>query len=196
MEQHLENSLRKYHDLFDSKGCKDWLLEELINNAIKSDTQAQHSTIWKEEGHDADADIRVRTNGTVHPLQIKSGSFSRNKKGLKLSGYRLGSFNGDMNEITAYLNGKNVDVIAVPHEKREDDAGRHHEYALCYIPGEMLASLNENNWLLHTTKTGKKVYKQISQHGVEFRISESMSWQVWWTIPLAQVQVSREMKIT
>ena len=126
MEQSLERYLRQYHELFDADGCKAWQLEELIVKAIKSDTHAQHHPLWKEAGHDDEADVTVRTNGTSHALQIKSGKFKNDT--LELSGHRLGRYKGDIEKITNYLNSAHADILAVPHDKWEDNDGRHHKY--------------------------------------------------------------------
>ena len=52
--------------------CSGWELEELIVNAITSDTQAQHHVRWRGAGHDDEADIVVRLNGKEYLVQIKS----------------------------------------------------------------------------------------------------------------------------
>lgn len=57
MLQRLHHDLKKYHDLFTGGRCSGWELEELIVNAIKADTQAQHHVRWREAGHDDKADI-------------------------------------------------------------------------------------------------------------------------------------------
>jgi len=99
MLQRLKGDLGKYHGLFDSKRCSGWELEELIVNAIKSDTQAQHHVQWQEAGHDDKADILVRINGARHSIQIKSGRIQSER--LVLSGHRLGRFDGDLERILA-----------------------------------------------------------------------------------------------
>lgn len=76
MEQTLRQYLEKYHDLFDGGRCSGWELEELVFKSIQSDSTAGHHATWQEGGHDDEADIRVRVNGIVYPLQIKSGAIN------------------------------------------------------------------------------------------------------------------------
>jgi len=72
MQQIFQRNLHKYHELFDGGRCSGWELEELLFKAIQSDSTAQHYATWTEAGHDDQADIQVRVNDNVHPLQIKS----------------------------------------------------------------------------------------------------------------------------
>ena len=130
MVQKFYRDLGKYHDLFDSKRCSGWELEELIVAAIKSDTQAQHHVQWKETGHDDKADIRVRTNGTTHLVQIKSGEVKESR--LVLSGHRLGRFNGHFSLITDYLNNPSANLLSVPYKQVNDRTGRKHIYRISY----------------------------------------------------------------
>lgn len=80
MQQNFRQCLTEFHSLFDCGRCIGWQLEELVARAIKSDTSAHHHAIWKEGGHDIEADIRVRTNGEEHDLQIKSGRILKRKE--------------------------------------------------------------------------------------------------------------------
>ncbi len=180
MEQHLESDLKRYHELFDGGRCKSWELEELIVRAIRSDTHACHTPFWKETGHDAEADISVRTNGTTHQMQIKSGTIKKDM--LTLSGHRLGRFKGNLSDITDYLNNAGANILAIPYVKTDDDSGRHHEYTMCYVDIKNLHGLDATKW-----ETNKSQYRQINQFGVEFSLRPSMSWQIWWYIPMSLV---------
>lgn len=170
--------------------CKEWKLEELICKAISSDTTAGHSPKWQEAGHDDKADIIVRTNGTVHWLQVKSGKID-NQGWLVLSGYRLGRFSDDLEALTDYLNNTDADLIAMPYRRLEDRRGRHHSYQICYIPVEVLHGLTPEKWKRH----GKQ-YRQVNDQGVEFSLRPSMSWQIWWRLPPVLIQKNRELEIT
>ena len=117
MLQHLGRDLEKFHDLFFGGRCDSWQLEELIVSAIKADTQAQHQVFWKEKGHDDMADLQVRTNGDMHPLQIKSGKIQSG--GLVLSGHRLGRFQGDLARISEYLNERSAQCPCCALPSRE-----------------------------------------------------------------------------
>lgn len=189
MVQHFKSDLGKYHDLFDGGRCSSWELEELIVRAIKSDTQAQHQVFWREAGHDDKEDINIDVGGVSHKVQVKSGRESGGK--LRLSGHRLGRFQGDLHAITDYLNTAGANFITVPYQKVEDDTGRHHKYTICYIDVENMRGLEVNKWEEH----GKQ-HRQTNEKGVEFSLRPSMSWQIWWGIPLDLVERGRELQIT
>ena len=188
MEQRLYRDLRKYHQLFDSKRCSGWELEELIVGAIKSDTQAQHHVRWKEAGHDDEADIRVRTNGNIHQIQVKSGEVKANR--LVLSGHRLGRFNGDFREISDYLNNPSADMLSVPYKQVNNEQGRTHIYRISYIDKRRIVGLNGDAWETHG-----KSHRQTNNFGVLFTISPSMSWQVWWRIPESAITSTEWIEI-
>lgn len=189
MVQHFESDLRKYHDLFDGGRCSSWELEELIVRAIKSDTQAQHQVFWREAGHDDQEDISIRTNEGPHKVQVKSGQMGR--EGLRLSGHRLGRFKGNLHDITNYLNMVGANFISVPYQKTEDDRGRHHEYAICYIDVEVMHGLKADGW----EEDGKQL-RQVNEAGVLFSLRPSMSWQIWWRIPVGLIEQGRTLTIT
>ena len=188
MVQSFKNYLIKFHELFGGGRCAAWQQEELIVKAIKSDTQAQHQVFWTEAGHDDHADIRVRVNGGISPIQIKSGSIKNNK--LILSGYRLGRFHGDLEAITGYLNHVDSDVISVPYYQINGTEGRIHVYEICYVGILVLRCLQANEW----GKAGNN-YVQVNKYDVEFSIRPSMSWQVWWAVPLSVIKRTNEIRI-
>ena len=180
MEQNLRQLIQQYHNLFDGGRCSGWELEELFVKAIKSDTNENHLPKWREAGHDDREDILVIENGKEYHVQIKSGRFSgKLEPRLQLSGHRLGRFNGDLDAITDYLNRRTANYISVPYRKREDDYGRSHIYRLCYIDHFMSGMINANEW----TQQGKH-YRNKNEYGVSFRLMPSMSWQIWWDIPM------------
>ncbi len=181
MLQNLGRELRKFHDQFIGGRCAGWQMEELLVRAIQSDTSRNHHVEWREHGHDDKADIRVRANGREYPIEVKSGQVKKKTGKLTLSGHRLGRFQGDFGKITDYLNGKMAHVISLAHEKHEDEQGRHHIYRLYYIEPTRLRGLAEKNW----DKVGAQ-FKQTNSDGVEFSLRPSMSWQIWWTIPVGQ----------
>ncbi|MCY4170026.1 MAG: hypothetical protein OXE59_06345 [Bacteroidetes bacterium] len=188
MEQNLRQSLSQYHHLFDGGRCSGWELEELFVKAIKSDTDANHLPKWREAGHDDMEDILIIENGNEYHIQIKSGKFSgkRDPK-LQLSGHRLGRYNGDLNEITDYLNNRKANYITVPYRKLEDDYGRYHIYRLCYIDHYILAEIESQNWCKH----GRQ-FRNQNKHGVLFKLVPSMSWQIWWDIPMRCLDMKEE----
>jgi len=144
MQQIFQRNLHKYHELFDGGRCSGWELEELLFKAIQSDSTAQHYATWTEAGHDDQADIQVRVNDNVHPLQIKSGTVKRGY--LRLSGYRLGRFKGAFEKITEYLNNNKSEILSVPYRKVDDDTGRHHIYQIIYVDSAYLHELKPEQW--------------------------------------------------
>lgn len=190
MEQNFRQSLARYHELFDGGRCQGWELEELIVKAIKSDTTANHFVRWQEAGHDDEADIVAMTNGTAHQIQIKSGKISNNRDGekiLTLSGHRLGRFGGDLEDISNYLNQREANIISVPYRQQEGVEGRKHIYRLCYIPVEVMQGIDEEDW-----ETIGAQHQAWNEYGVLFSLRPSMSWQIWWTIPLSILNPDRE----
>ena len=182
MIQSLESFLREYHKLFSGGRCSGWELEELIVKAIKTDTQANHHVKWREGGHDFKEDIWIRTNGEFHSIQIKAGS--ANKEHLIISGHRLGRFEGDFNKITDFLNSKKDNIISVPYNMTDDERGRLHHYKIAYIDVDIIQGIQKDKWL----EQGRQ-YLQKNKRGVEFSLRPSMSWQIWWKIPLSSIDL-------
>ena len=179
MIQTLENLLKKYHDLFSGGRCAGWELEELVVKAIKSDTKANHHVRWREGGHDFKEDVNITINGRSHSIQIKSGKTQSQNNSLVLSGNRLGRFNGDFDKITDFLNNKKEDIISFPYEVIDNEHGRTHKYQLIYIDVNLMTGITKNGW-----KQKGKQFIQQKENGVNFSLRPSMSWQIWWTIPL------------
>ena len=182
MLQSLENLLKKYHELFSGGRCSSRELEELVVKAIKSDTKANHYVQWREGGHDFKEDIRVKTNGKTHSLQIKSGSIKKDH--LIISGNRLGRFQGDFNKITNFLNDKKDNIVSFPYKMTDDHRGRLHHYKIAYVDVDLMKGLEENKW----TKKGKQ-YLQTNKKNIEFSLMPSMSWQIWWKVPLSSIML-------
>ncbi len=191
MIQRLRKYLEDYHRLFTGGRCSDWQLEELIVRAIRSDTQANHHVMWRERGHDSKADIRVRTNGTIHDIQIKSGTISkRPPQKLEISGHRLGRYKGDLVAITKYLQSKTADFLCVPYKQIDGEHGLTRYYSLAYLAIEHLRDINPNGW----NKIGSS-YKQTNRHGILFSIISSLSWQIWWKIPVELANMTKPIEI-
>lgn len=188
MLQRFESDLRKFHDLFMGGRCSAWQQEELLVAAIKSDTSAQHHVVWREAGHDDEADIRVVTNGVTHLIEVKSGQIKG--ENLSISGHRLGRFRGDLAAITRYLNAKSANIISVSHEMVDDEDGRKHIYQLRYIEIEKLTFLDPERW----ERKGQR-HEQTNSLGVISSLRPGMSWQIWWLIPKDLFNVQREIVI-
>ena len=189
MLQKLNRDLGKYHELFAGGRCSGWELEELIMKAIQSDTQAQHQIRWQEAGHDDLADITVIVDETTHPLQIKSGRIKNQK--LTLSGHRLGRFADDFNALTNYLNANSANIVTVPYHQINDQHGRKHCYKICYVDVSHLTGISANGWV----EKGKQ-FVQANNVGVHFSLRPSMSWQIWWEIPIHLLHTTDEFCIS
>lgn len=174
MLQNLEKDLKKFHELFQGGRCQAWQLEELIAKAIRSDFSKSESVIWKGNGHDIGCDIVVNDK---HEIQIKSGTV--NKNGLVLSGHRLGRFKENFEEITKFLNQNTYLLVAVPYYEKECQLGKSHIYQIFYIDGQILKIDDHKKW-----QKNKSQYHYTNQYGVNLSIKPSMSWQIWWNIPL------------
>lgn len=190
MVQLLRKDLGKYHELFHGGRCSGWQLEELIVSSINSDTQAQHKALWKEAGHDHEADITVVTEEGKHMIQVKSGKCT--KSHLTLSGHRLGRFEGNRERITEFLNSpKAEDVLSVPYRQENGSEGRKHFYSVWYIDSVILTGLETPKW----SKKGKR-FVQTNDRGVIVTLNPSMSWQVWWKIPLPLIDKREQITIS
>lgn len=176
MEQELERNLQNYHELFHGRRCSGDQLEEFIFKAIQLDETAGHHASWQAGGHDKEADIRVVVDNEEHLLQIKSGSVKGGY--LTLSGHRLGSFDGNLQEITEYLNNLKSEILSVPYRQVNDDTGRHHIYQIIYVDDVYLRGLDSSGWV----KSGTR-FEQENPYGVIFSLNPTMSWQIWWKIP-------------
>lgn len=191
MQQTLKKDLTAYHNLFQGGRCSGWELEELLVRAINSDTTVGHHVQWTEKGHDDSADIVVSHNGLKDYMQIKSGQVNNTKfidaagdslgmfKVINISGHRLGRFKGDLTEITDYLNNRPAHILAVPCVQTDSKTGRTFVYTVSYLDMKYLTGISDTGW----TRRGKQ-WDQISSHGVRFSLRPSMSWQIWWSVPI------------
>ena len=194
MLQSFRKDLETYHQLFMGGRCSGWELEELRVRAIKSDTQVHHHVIWAEKGHDDKADIIVKTNGAVHPIQIKSGEVKPEKETLVLSGHRLSRFDGDFEKITEYLNGREASTISVPYRTQQSEKhGKVHIYQVMYVSHEVFGGLDPKAW--QPTNPKKTSYLQVAPSGVECKITPKMNWQIWWEVPLDLLEKTDEIRI-
>ena len=192
MRQNFQNCLVKFHGLLSGGRCLRWQLEEFLVQSIRSDNVAGHHARWCEGGHDTDANITVRSNGQIHLIQVKSGKLTKDH--LKLSGHRLGRFNGDIFEITQFLNNTRYQIISVAYSLKEDDRGRAHCYTIHYINPEKMRIGADLEWKEVLNQSGTKVsrYKLVNEYGVKFSLHPNMSWQIWWDIPLSIIDSEDE----
>ena len=188
MLQKLEKDLRTYHNLFSGYRCSGEEMQELISRAIESDTHRQHHARWKKPRHSDQPDITIHAKGGTDLVKIKSGKWTR--KGLTLSGHRLGRFKENFIEITRYLNNLSTDMLAIPCTTTDNKKRRAFTYKICQIDIQYLTGLRANQW-----RRVKAQYTQTNLHGVEFSIRPTMSWQIWWTIPRNLIQGNYEIQI-
>lgn len=177
MIQNLEKDLIKFHELFSGGRCQAWQLEELIVRAIRSDHDKADSVFWKGNGHDIGSDIVVNKDVSI---QVKSGTIKKNI--LSLSGHRMGRFDGDLKAITDFINENQYLLVAVPYYSEEDDYGKSHVYQILYLETKLLGLGDYKKWTLD----GKQ-YKAENEYGVRLFLRPSMSWQIWWELPIAQI---------
>ncbi len=185
MLQNLEKDLIKFHELFQGGRCQAWQLEELIAKAIRSDFSKSEKVVWKGNGHDIGCDIIVNNE---HEIQIKSGTIK--KENLILSGHRLGRFKGDFEKITEFLNQNSYILVAVPYYAKECQNGKSHIYQIFYIDSEILKIDCPKKW-----QENKSSYTCINKYGVELSVRPSMSWQIWWKIPIESIPESSKTRL-
>ncbi|MDE0010771.1 MAG: hypothetical protein OXU36_06485 [Candidatus Poribacteria bacterium] len=174
MQQILRQQLAKYHDLF-SRGCSGTCLEEMIFQSIRLANDAQHYATWKRVGHDSEADICVTVNGETYPLDIKSGIVKG--RYLKLSGPRLGRFEGDLEQITAYLNSRQPEVLSVSYRSVAEDRGVN-RYQIIHVDATYFHDLNPTSW-----EQVRKRWEQTNQYGVISLLNPVMGWKLRWKVP-------------
>lgn len=187
MQQILRRNLKEYHYLFNGGGCSGQCLEELIFQSIRLDYDAGHYATWKRAGHDDQADICVTVNGETYPLDIKSGLVKRTY--LTLSGPRLQRFGRDIEQITAYLNNREAQILSVSYRRADEDRGIH-LYQIVYVDATYFRDLNPSSW----KKIGER-WEQTNQYGVICLLNPAMGWKIRWKIPEELLDVSEEFYI-
>lgn len=193
MQQILRRNLKEYHYLFNGGGCSGQCLEELIFQSIRLDYDAGHYATWKRVGHDDQVGICVTVNGVTYPLEIKSGIVKG--RHLTLSGPRLGSFEGDIERITAYLNNRKLEMLSVSYrgvvEDREiaADYGRC-RYQIMYVAATCFHGPNPSNW-----EQVRKRWGQTNRYGVIFWLNPTMGWKLRWKVRGKLLDMSEEFFI-
>jgi len=192
MLQNLEANLRRFHELFQGGRCQAWQLEELIAKAIRSDFNKNEKVLWKGNGHDIGADILINDNVEI---QIKSGKIE--KGCLVLSGHRLGRFKENLERITEFLDKSSYMIIAVPYYTEDDQRGQSYNYQLCYFDTQFLRLGDFRKWKKEPDKKGreKEGYFAENEHGVRLSLHPSMSWQIWWRIPMDIIPENNKTRI-
>jgi hypothetical protein len=190
MLQNLEKDLKKFHELFQGGRCQAWQLEELIAKAIRSDFSKSEKVIWKGNGHDIGCDIMVNDN---IEMQVKSGTIENGF--LTLSGHRLGRFKGDFSAITDFLNQNSYLLISVPYYTKDCELGKSHIYQIFYIDGKILKINDWKKWVEKKGKSSGVSYCCMNEYGVILSIQPTMSWQIWWKIPLSSLNIEDKTRL-
>lgn len=181
MIQNLENDLKTFHSLFRGGRCEAWQLEELIVKAIKSDHSKSEKVTWIGRGHDVGKDVQIETNGKVNDIQIKSGKIK--KPNMVVSGHRTGRFEGDLNKIKEFLNSNKYDTFLIPYCEEVDKLGKRFIYKIFYADSNIFKI--DNDWEPKIGKKGSKTFFTQNSKGVKIFLRPSMSWQIWYEIPLS-----------
>ena len=188
MQQEFRGQLEQYHRLLSRGRCSNRQLEDLLCRAIRLDDVAQHHASRQEGRRNGLSGVAVNAAGDAHFLQVKSGSIGGGY--LTLSGHRMGRFNGDLRQITDYLNGNAAEIISVSYRKADDDQGPRHIYQIAYADVDGRAQLQADGW----AESGQALL-QTNHHGVIFSLRPSAGWQVRRRIPETLVEQLPEMVI-
>jgi hypothetical protein len=182
MIQNLEKDLKIFHSLFSGGRCEAWQLEELIVNAIKSDHSKSEWVKWIGRGHDVDKDVQIKeTNDKVNDIQIKSGKIKNSN--IVVSGHRTGRFKGDLNKIKEFLNSNKYDTFLIPYREEVDKLGKRFIYQIFYADSNIFKI--DNDWEPKNSEKGTKTFFTQNSKGVKIFLRPSMSWQIWYEIPLS-----------
>lgn len=152
--------LDQYHKLFPNLKCKGDCLEHIVAKALNGQVKG---------GHDKETDIVIKGVG----IQIKSGEIK--DEILTISGHRLTRFGKDFKKIDTFLKSTNPIIVSVPAKKDT------FEYSIYEINSALLKPTG--TW----AKKGKSYY-QTNKSNVQLSISPSMSWQIWWKIPISKLE--------
>ena len=182
MIQNFEKDLETFHILFHGGRCEAWQLEELIIKAIKSDHNKSERVEWFGRGHDVNKDVQIiEKNGKINDIQIKSGKIK--KSNMAVSGHRTGRFKGDLNKIKEFLNSNIYDTFLTPCHEEEDKLGKRFIYQIFYTDSSIFKI--DNGWETKISKKGNKTFFTQNSKGVKIFLRPSMSWQIWYEIPLS-----------
>ena len=183
---HLRDLLTQHHRLYRTP-AKAEFLEDLVYQALKR-TQPDLSLEWSPQSHRVLYDIRIEDplHGALE-VSIKSGAQSKNK--LVLSGFRMQSVmaahKGDApgSEPSQVQGDAIVEALTAMASKSSTvsisfcPTLRH--YQIRPLNSTLLVPPPWSNW----TQSGAKI-KGTSAAGVSFELVRSLSWQIWWKIPL------------
>tara|TARA_B100002051_G_C16524386_1_gene529398 strand:- start:113 stop:670 length:558 start_codon:yes stop_codon:yes gene_type:complete len=171
--QNLKKNLLDHHKVYKKIRCKGEYLEEVLTSSFEL---SGFNVSWKPGSHDKKKDLIVRNNS----LSVKSGVLMPKKKMLEISGHRLTRFDRNLNKISKYLN-NSTDTLSVYNPKRKS---LDQKYSLAFIKKEKFSGIVESKW-----KDLGKSYIQSNDYGVQFKIQKDMSDQIWWQIPIKNLDI-------
>jgi hypothetical protein len=167
----LQDGIFKFHEVIKRSKLKGEYLEEIFVNA---GIAAGYKTAWVPSGHNSIWDVKLNDI----TIQIKSGTFKthiinhKRTQCLYMSGQRLTRFDTYWDAVEYLENNKPDYIICFP----ETELNVYHMY--CLDPSYL--NYTEYNWVFSDSD------KEFRVKDAPFKasINESMSAQLWQSIPL------------
>lgn len=206
-----QNNLEQYHDVVPDIACKGTVLENLLARSLQESCRNAYPNTfveWDPESHNKGPDITIHeyleNPSKKCSLSVKSGQVSsvKDEYYLNISGSRLQSAIEDAEEknhtdnwlvhgdsIIEHIENiqKKSPVLSVASEK--DAYG--FTYRMSIIKPKLLTTLpNANEW----EKRGNAFFTQ-NKDGVIATIKPSLSWQIWWTIPVKKILLIDKIRV-
>lgn len=174
----LKSQLAIHHGIY-RLSCSSEYLEEMIaasleNSGFKNDWEPNRS-------HAISVDMTLKDGKTV---SIKSGTYDKANKNLKISGSRLGKHSTIENMVKA-IKAEAADIYFCMARLNEEwqPVPLHHEPKKYYFFAfeSALLGYDKYPWEQRKTSTGRLNY-HMEGPGIKAEIRESMSHQLWTTI--------------
>ena len=86
-------------------------------------------------------------------------------------------------------------MVAVPYYTKDCERGKSHIYQIFYLDKEMLKIDDYTKWQEIKGKGGAISYLAVNDFGVELSIRPSMSWQIWWNVPISIISENNKTRI-
>jgi hypothetical protein len=187
-ERSLQERFQAFHGIFRKNKCTGSYVEEIAYRALTMDHELGERVAWSSGSHSAIADIRILAPSGDIGLSVKSGKPVKGHPDLiQIPGHRLSRAHGDLNLVNAILRKQVSDVVlCFLHNPLSE------EYQIIYIDAPVFVyPTTSTGW--HATighKNGRIAqYSWTSPHGLVAEIKPDLSWQIWWTIPLALCRI-------
>lgn len=178
--ERMKLKLRGWHDLFHYCSPKAEFLEEIFASSLDGAYSAEGVEVdWTPFSHRKDRDILVKQGDEEAKFSIKTGQLVRGK--LVISGYRLGRFGGDFAKINEFLTEEAHKQIHLALPSTQENGAV--VYSLFRIDPQLLCPSAGIEWAQR-----KNSFYHRNESGVQLAVHPSMSWQVWWEIPVDQAE--------